>query len=238
MQNYCKTIGALAAASALVAGNAMAEVEYELHGGYTNQYIFRGVDYGNDLTEVGIDLATEINDFGLSAGAWHGTFEDGVGLGPIGDNVNELDIYGEVNKEIGYDTTAAIGYIWYTFDNDIDDRHEAYASLRRDFGFAEVSLTYYWDIRGDNDGYSELALSRSFELSPCLELGLKSALGYAVEDGEVANWTTSAKLNWAFTETATLSPFVAVAVGGAAEDLYESDNEVELVGGSMLKVSF
>lgn len=238
MQNYCKTIGALAAASALVAGNAMAEVEYEIHGGYTNQYIFRGVDLGNDLVEVGVDLTTEINDFGISAGVWYGTFEDGAGLSTIGNDVNETDVYAEISKEIGYDTTAAVGYIWYVYDQDIDDLHEAYVSLRRDFGFAEASLTYYWDIRGDNDGYTELALSRSFELSPCLSLGLKSALGYAVEDGEVANWTTSAKLNWAFTETATLSPFVAVSVGGAAEDLYESDNEVELVGGSMLKVSF
>lgn len=233
MQNYCKTIGALAAASALVAGNASAEVEYALHGGYTNQYIFRGVEQGNDLTEVGVDLTTEINGFGVSAGIWNGTYETAGAT-----DVAETDLYGEVSKEIGYDITAAVGYIAYTYDSNINDTQEAYGSLRRDLGFAEASLTYFWDVRGDNDGYSELALSRSFELSPCLSLGLKSALGYAVEDGEVANWTTSAKLNWAFTETATLSPFAAVSVCDSAEDRYDSDNEVELVGGSMLTVKF
>lgn len=238
MQNYCKTIGALAAASALVAGNASAEVEYAIHGGYTNQYVFRGVEYGDDLTEVGVDLTTKINDFGISAGVWHGTFQDGTGLSAIGDDITEIDVYGEVSKEIGYDITAAVGYIKYIYDQNIDDNQEVYVSLRRDFGFAEASLTYYWDIETDNDGYSELALSRSFELSPCLSLGLKSALGYAIEDGEIANWTTSAKLNWAFTETATLSPFVAISVCDSAEDLYESDNEVELVGGTMLTVTF
>jgi len=239
MQNYCKTIGALAAASALVAGNASAEVNYELHGGYTNQYIFRGMDTGNDLTEVGVDLTTEINGFGVSAGVWHGTFEsNGQQVGLDTQDVAELDLYGEVSKEIGYDITAAVGYIAYTYDSNINDTQEAYGSLRRDLGFAEASLTYYLDVRGENDGYTELALSRSFELSPCLSLGLKSALGYAIEDGEVANWTTSAKLNWAFTETATLSPFVAVSVEGGADDIYESNNEVELVGGSMLTVKF
>jgi hypothetical protein len=53
MQNYCKTIGALAAASALVAGTASAEVEYEIHTGYTSEYLFRGLNLGQDLVEVG-----------------------------------------------------------------------------------------------------------------------------------------------------------------------------------------
>ena len=51
MQNYCKTIGALAAASALVAGNASAEVEYTLGTGYTSEYLWRGANLGEDLVE-------------------------------------------------------------------------------------------------------------------------------------------------------------------------------------------
>ena len=75
MQNYCKTIGALAAASALVAGNAQAEVEYELHAGYSSEYLFRGLDLGDDLVEAGVNAATEWQGFGFSAGAWYGSFE-------------------------------------------------------------------------------------------------------------------------------------------------------------------
>ncbi len=59
MQNYCKLIGAMAAASALVAGSASAEIEYELHTGYHNEYIFRGIDLGNDMVDVGADVAME-----------------------------------------------------------------------------------------------------------------------------------------------------------------------------------
>jgi hypothetical protein len=49
MKNYCKTIGALAAASALVAGTASAEIEYNIGTGYTNEYLFRGLNLGQDL---------------------------------------------------------------------------------------------------------------------------------------------------------------------------------------------
>ena len=89
MQNYCKTIGALAAASALVAGNASAEVEYELHAGYTSEYLFRGLDLGHDLVEAGVDVATEWNGLGLSAGAWYGSF-DATALGTPG--VSSIDM--------------------------------------------------------------------------------------------------------------------------------------------------
>ena len=72
MQNYCKTIGALAAASALVAGNAKAGVEYELHTGYSSEYLYRGVNLGQDLIEVGADVKMDVNNmFNLSAGAWY-----------------------------------------------------------------------------------------------------------------------------------------------------------------------
>ena len=45
----------LAAASALVAGNASAEVEYELHTGYTSEYLFRGLNLGQDLVRAYIE---------------------------------------------------------------------------------------------------------------------------------------------------------------------------------------
>lgn len=244
MQNYCKTIGALAAASALVAGNASAiELEYELHTGYTNQYIFRGIELGDSLVEFGADVATEYNGLGLSAGAWYGSFDAPSPIGAY--STTELDIYGEVSKDLGF-LTAAVGYIWYVNDDTStnifglsnQDYQELYFSVARDFGFAAASLTYFWDIEGDNNGYTELGLSRSFELSPCLALNLSTAVGYALEESSFTPWTTKVALDWGFTETAKLSPFVALSVGGQADSGYESDSTNEFVGGSMLSVSF
>ena len=252
MQNYCKTIGALAAASALVAGNATAEVEYELHAGYTSEYLFRGTNLGQDLVEAGFDAATEWNGLGLSAGAWYGSYDRG---GEVDGNeerdvdVDELDLYAEVSKDLGF-LTAAIGYIYY-FNEDIagqngpralvEDAQEVYFSVARDLGFANASLTYFWDIETDNEGYSELALDRSFELNQCLSLNLATNVGYLVEGGDFTAWTTKVGLDWAFRENAKLSPFVALAVAlGESEGANGTwgNTQNELVAGSMLSVSF
>jgi Bacterial protein of unknown function (Gcw_chp) len=255
MQNYCKTIGALAAASALVAGNASAEVEYELHTGYTSEYLWRGINLGQDLVEVGVDVAGEWNGIGLSAGAWYASYD--VGAEVAGNavrelDIDELDLYGEVSKDFGF-LTAAIGYIYYFNEDSISqnmgfpfitekytsDAQEVYFSVARDFGFLNAELTYYWDIEEDNEGYSELALDRSFELNQCLTLNVATSVGYLVEGGDFTAWTTKVGLDWGFRENAKLSPFVALAIGlGDSEDSLWEHTDNELVAGSMLSVSF
>ena len=167
MQNYCKTIGALAAASALVAGNAKAEVEYEIHGGYTSEYIFRGLDLGNNLVEFGVDVAGEWNNIGLSAGVWNGNFQDAPTTNQVD---NEWDFYGEASYDFGF-MTGAVGYIYYWNVGRLGaDFQEVYFSIGKDWGWVNSSFTYYWDVDGDNDGYSFLGLDRGFELNPCLTL--------------------------------------------------------------------
>lgn len=244
MQNYRKTIGALAAASALVAGNASAEVEYEVHVGYTSEYIFRGQNLGTDLTELGVDMATEYNGFGLSAGVWSASFHNNA----AGNSVTETDVYGEVSKDLGF-ATAAMGYIYYfNFGNgSVDDAAETYFSLAQTYFGVDFSLAYYWDISGsDNDGYTELGASKGFELSPCVTLNTGATLGYLMEEGDFSHLAAKVSLDYAFTETATVSPFIAYSwslceagnagAGGAGGGWFGQENE--FVGGTMLSVSF
>lgn len=239
MQNYCKTIGALAAASALVAGNASAEVEYEIHTGYTSEYVFRGVDLGDDLAEVGLDVAGKYNEIGLSAGVWATAFNSSA----INDDVSsEVDLYTEASYDAGF-ANLAVGYIYYwnVGNLGIDDQ-EIYFQASRDFGFATASLTYFWDIisnNGGNNGYTELALSRSWELNSCLSVGVTSALGYLIEGSEFTHWQTKATLDWGFAENAKLSPFVGLSVGlGEEAGTMWGSTDNELFAGSMLSVSF
>ena len=260
MQNYCKTIGALAAASAFVAGTALAgtptapapapaatsSVAYDLHVGYTSEYLYRGRILGQDLVEAGFNVQTEYNGIGLSAGAWYGSYD--TGWGPIREvDVDELDLYTEVSKDFGF-LTAAVGYIYY-FNEDApaqngfnpiyDDRQEVYVSLSRDLGFAKASLAYYWGIQGDNDGYTEFALSRKIDLTNCLALNLGTNVGYLMEQGQATAWTTKVGLDWSFVENAKLSPFVAlsIALSDDVDTLYLNSGN-EFVAGSMLSVSF
>lgn len=233
MQNYYKTIGALVVASAFAAGNASAEIESELHVGYTSEYLFRGLNLGQDLVEAGVDVATEYNGFGLSAGAWHGSFD------LAGADASELDIYGEVSKDLGF-LTAAVGYIYYAnMGTAAADAQEAYFSVAKSFYGVDFSLAYYWDIETDNDGYTELAASKGFELSPCLTLNTSAALGYLAEHSEFAHVTAKVALDYAYSETATISPFVAHSwslTNDAATTHAVTENE--FVAGTMLSVSF
>ena len=241
MHNYCKTIGALAAASALVAGNAQAEVEYEIHTGYSSEYIFRGLDLGDNLVEVGLDAATEVNGFGLSAGVWATAFSDSpAGTGNQSDN--ETDFYVEGSKDLGF-MTASVGYIYYWNAGRLGtDDQEIYFSASRDFGFANAYITYFWDVvenNGGNNGYTELGLSRSFELNQCLTLNTSTNIGYLLEEGQATAWTSKVSLDWGFAEHAKLSPFVALSFA------LSDDNDTAYLGsgnefsaGTMLSVSF
>lgn len=236
MQNYYKTIGALVVASAFAAGNASAEVESEIHVGYTTDYLFRGLDLGSDLVEAGVDVATEYYGLGLSAGAWYGSFEPSNGL-----STNELDLYAAVSKDLGY-FVASVGYIKYINEDFVggpDDAQEVYFSMAKSFYGVDYSLTYFWDIETDNDGYTELKASKGFKLNECLTLSTSAALGFLAEHTEFAHLTAKVALDYAFTETATLSPFVAHSwslTNDAATTHANTENE--LVAGTMLSVSF
>jgi uncharacterized protein (TIGR02001 family) len=241
MQNYCKTIGALAAASALVAGNANAEVEYELHGGYSSEYLFRGLDLGDHLVELGLDAAYEWNGLSISGGVWATAF-DASTTGHTGTE-NETDLYAEVAKDFGF-LTASVGYIYYWNMGSLGaDNQEVYVGISRDLGFAKASLTYFGDVdrtvKSDTEGYTELALSRGIELNQCLTLNLSTNVGYLVEGGDFTAWTSKASLDWGFAEHAKVSPFVAVSLGlGDSRNTTWNSTENELLGGSMLTVSF
>jgi uncharacterized protein (TIGR02001 family) len=238
MQNYYKTIGALVVASAFAAGNASAEIESEIHAGYTNEYIFRGIDLGNELVEAGVDVATEYNGLGLSAGAWYANFD---GSFP-GESTSELDLYAAVSKDLGF-LKASVGYIKYINDDDafggIDDAQEVYFSIAKTLYGVDFSLSYYWDIETDNDGYTELAASKGFELSPCLTLSTKAALGYIAEEAQLSHVSAKVALDYAYSETATISPFVAASWSlNNNDDSTHTDTGNEFIGGTMLSVSF
>ena len=233
MHYSCKTIGVLAAASALVAGNASAETEYKLHTGYSSEYLWRGLDLGNDLIEAGVDVTAEWNGLGLTAGAWYGNFNYAH------QNLDELDLYGEVSKDFGW-IKGSIGYVAYLYPKTGGDTYqEIYFGVSRDLGFATASLKYFWGVQGENYDYTELGLSKSFELNKSFSLTVDSNLGFMLEQGQATAWTTKLTLDWSFAEHAKLSPFIAVSFplsDGADTPCFHANNEC--VGGAMLSYTF
>ncbi|MEO0017354.1 MAG: hypothetical protein RLZZ522_637 [Verrucomicrobiota bacterium] len=248
MHNYCKTIGALAAVSALVAGNAAAEVDYELTTGYSNEYLFRGLNLGQDLIEVSADVKAKLADgWAVSAYAWYGNVNNGHVFGMNDQSFNELDLYADVSKEFSF-ATATLGYINRSYDTDamspgplgyFDVTQEISLGMSRQFYGIDTSLTYYWGIEGDNDGYTELAMNKAWELKPCLVLNTGGQLGYLMEQGQCTALTLKTSLDWGFAGTAKLSPFMAYALSlSDPTTVPYNGNKDQFVGGVMLSVGF
>jgi hypothetical protein len=239
MQNYCKTIGALAAASALVAGNAQAEVEYQLSAEYSSMYLFRGMDLGDNLVDMSLDAAYDYNGVNISGGVWAAAFDNAAqrytGI-PTGNQVdNEVDAYLEVGKDFGF-ANLSVGYIYYwNLGAFGEDAQEIPFTISRDFGWADLYLTYFWSVDGvNNDGYTELGGSHSWELNQCVSLNYASNIGFQMEEGDFTAWTNKISLDWGFAENAKLSPFFAFSIDCA--QVRGIDDEI--LGGSMLSVSF
>lgn len=258
MRNYSKTVGALAAASTLVAGYASAEIEGEVHVGYSNEYNFRFVDQGNDLIEAGIDLATEYNGFGVSAGAWYGSWDAYGAAGAAGVNADELDVYAAASYAFD-PVTIELGYIYYYFpDTTGIDTQEVYlgASLDLPFGIGFGS-TFYYDFDTYNGWYWDNAISYSFVFNDCLSLDLAAGVAFAHGNelqgsvrptaGGVApskdgyqGYYLSAALPWSPMENLTISPYVKYTDGDSdlQTDLNGFGGGEHVIGGVTVAVSF
>lgn len=226
-----------------------------IHIGGSSDYIFRGADLGQGLAEAGLDASYDLgNGFAISGGLWYGSIENSAlgNLGPfvnIPDHYSELDLYGQVSKDFGF-LTANIGYIWYHYqDTDvragafsqklIDDAQEIYFGVSREIYWGiNGSLNYYWDVETDNGGYTELALSKSFELQDRVSIDAGVKTGYLVEEGGFSHITPQVVLNYKATETVTISPYVAYAVELDELDQIAGPQHNYLFGGVKLSVSF
>lgn len=222
MRKHTKYVGALAAASALVAGYASAEIEGEVHVGYSSLYEFRFVDLGSDLIEAGVDLSYQLNEgTGFSAGAWYGSVNDSQ---TFGNSFNELDLYAAVSQELG-PVSLELGYIYYNYQDTPGtlDTQEVYLSASTEVVWGiTAGATVFYDFDSNNGWYLQPEISKSFEFNDCLALNLSAGVGIAdghglqVSDklGSVGTadgfqgWFVKAELPWEFREGITLAPYV------------------------------
>lgn len=227
MRNYSKTVGALAAASTLVAGYASAELEGEVHVGYSNMYEFRFYDVGDSLFEAGVDLAYEAGPVSLSAGAWYGGWDNRNGAVAPAAN-SELDLYAGIGTDLG-PVSLELGYIYYAFpDFSAVDTQEIYLSAGVDlFWGIGLGTTAFWDFDLYDGLYVDTSVTKSFELNECLDLDLAAGFGYADGHGLQVKGTgpggrtadgyqgfyVSAQLPWEFRDGVTLTPYMKYTDG-------------------------
>lgn len=212
---YTTLAGSLLAASSAVAGDFSTPIEKapcagakgDLTVGYNSEYIWRGVNLGSDqvTAELGLQHTCPLTGQALDFTAWYGSSSRTPGA----VSTDELDLSLSTSKDLGF-ATAEVGYIFYHFFNNQDDAQEVFAGLSRDFYGVNASLRYFWDIEGDNDGYSELALTKSVNVfGHAINLG--ATVGYLVEEGAFSHATGKASYDIAFGK-GTLSPYIAYSV--------------------------
>jgi hypothetical protein len=212
--------GALVSGSAF-AGEVVAPIvettpcfEADLGVGYHSDYIFRGARLGTNMIDAELNVAKSAWGLDFSAGAWLGSYTEK--LDGADSNFDELDLTFGVSKDFGW-ARFNTGYIHYNTDYIAGnlENAEVYVGFSKDLCYGlSSSLTYFIDAsgelsadEGDNNGYTQLSLAKS---DLFLEgLTLSNDLGYLAEKGQLNHNTTSLGYDWALSENATLTPYIA-----------------------------
>jgi uncharacterized protein (TIGR02001 family) len=230
-------VSVIAGLSLATLGVSQAEVEGEVHVGLSNEYVWRGIDQGaGSMAEAGLALSTEVAGYTLGANVWYASTHGSNSFDEVDYTVSIGKAYGCVDVEIGY--------IYYDFPSTAGASNlgELYTTVGTEFVGTDVAFTYFWDIEGDNDGYSELTIDKSFELSSTLALNVGATISYDWETTDVHHYGLSASLDYAFNEVLTVSPYVsatfaedgaqmgALSITGAEDD--------EIFGGVIVTAAF
>lgn len=205
---HTKTVGALAAATVLTTGYALAGepapapmiepepesdfFEGEVHVGYNSMYEFRFVDLGQDMVEAGADIGFNLGGgWGVSAGAWYASTNDSKPWGRGAGSSNELDLYAAVSYGFEWLTVEA-GYIYYYFPDQVfngvnwetADTQELYISVGTDFFEDQpwefgVEATWFYDFDSNDGSYWDVHVTKPFKFTECIGLELTAGVGFA-----------------------------------------------------------
>lgn len=232
----------------LAAVPAYAEVEVEVHAGYHSIYEFRGVDFGDDLIEAGVDFSTELAEgLSLSGGVWYADSDGNSGV----SSFDELDLYIGLTKTLGQ-FDVSVGYTYYAFPGSVSGSNtdEVYLGVSTELACGlGLSLTYFEDIDVIDGGYLEFEASKSYALSECVSLDLAVGAAWSFDynadvDGSALDgfnhYFVSVSAPWAIRDNITLTPYVKFV--GAGSDLlndFETGTSDDLfLGGVSLSYTF
>ena len=234
--------------SLLTATSAFAEIEAELYTGYHSIYEFRGVDLGDDLVDIGLDLNYELAEgLSLNGGAWYASWDSGGAA-------DELDLYIGLTKTLGA-VDLSVGYTYYMFPGASDDNtEEVFFGLSTELGCGlGLALTYYEDIDQYGGGYFEFEAAKSFELSESIVVDVAAGVAWCDDyelntevDGSnmdgFNHWYISASVPFELKEDVSLTPYIKY-VGTASELDTDFVSDVEgnddlFYGGVTLSIAF
>ena len=225
----------------LAAVSASAELETEIHSGYHSIYEFRGVDFGDDLYEAGIDFSYELSEgLSVSGGVWFAENDPG----------DELDLYAGLTKTLG-SIDVSFGYIGYLFPGGNDfNTSELYIGASHELASGVgLSLTYYEDVDEIIGGYLEGEASKSYELSGSVSIDLALGGAWSFDYNNDINGTTLSGFNHWYASVAlpceikdgvALTPYLKYVGAGSDlnNDFSATASDDLFYGGVTLSVAF
>ena len=219
----------LAFFSALSADKVAAEdIGAEVSVGYDTDYMFRGVNLGQDLLWSDVNVSTSLSDgLDLGVGAWYANVADDAGN-------DELDIYAGLSTSMG-DMSVDLGATYYYYPDPIagEGTLEFGIGLGTSAGPIDLSLGLYYDIDLEA-AYYEVGAATSFDLTDTMAVDVGGAIGNA--DGDTLTALTfTIGVPITLSDSASLSPYVGVNI---PLDDYEDEFGDDIYSGLSLTVGF
>lgn len=216
--------------------------------GYDTNYIFRGVQFAENLVSGSLDWVIPFDKtFSLDLNAWYGASAD-ASAAPFagGHSYGELDLSPTLLAKLG-PVTLGLKYTWYHYMMNarhfIDDVNElgltlAYSAFQNSPYQLDFAAGAYHDWTADG-WYFEYSVSHTFTITSWLSLQPGVLIShashyYGVSGGNTIKPWLSAPIK--LSKTATLTPYIAGNLPyGALDDLGE---EKRVYGGVALSVTF
>ncbi|MGC6435012.1 MAG: TorF family putative porin [Verrucomicrobiales bacterium] len=219
----------LAFFSALSADKVAAEdIGAEVSVGYDTDYMFRGVNLGQDLLWSDVNVSTSLSDgLDLGVGAWYANVADDAGN-------DELDIYAGLSTSMG-DMSVDLGATYYYYPDPTagEGTLEFGIGLGTSAGPIDLSLGLYYDIDLEA-AYYEVGAATSFDLTDTMAVDVGGAIGNA--DGDTLTALTfTIGVPITLSDSASLSPYVGVNI---PLDDYEDAFGDDIYSGLSLTVGF
>ena len=219
----------LAFFSALSADKVAAEdIGAEVSVGYDTDYMFRGVNLGEDLLWSDVNVSTTLTDgLDLGVGAWYANVADDAGN-------DELDIYAGLSTSMG-DMSVDLGATYYYYPDPTagEGTLEFGIGLGTSAGPIDLSLGLYYDIDLEA-AYYEVGAATSFDLTDTMAVDVGGAIGNA--DGDTLTALTfTIGVPITLSDSASLSPYVGVNI---PLDDYEDAFGDDIYSGLSLTVGF
>ena len=237
----------LAGLSTALLGTANAEIETSASIGYHSDYVYRGLNYGDDLIDfnVGVSGSHDLADWNI-----------GVGFGSW-DSFDEFRAEASVSRAICGEpfpliVSAGLAYTSYdgkltlpegfgrSSEQDLADRLEPFVGVSSSLGNLELSAKAFYNAKNEwaNEAYFEAGASYSVELGENLSGSLSADMGIWDTDpvhGDLkAGWHYSATgaLQYAASDNITLGVYITYLVN----DYWGLEDKA--FGGASVSLSF